>query len=228
MRRLGITNPLEAQVEMWGEQRNIIGVVKDYHYSSLKEQIQPLMLTNRQDAMWTLSVRLDGNNNAKVIDQIGTVLQSFDSDYQIASTYLADELKRDYAQEHALRRIFYLGTTLGLLIALIGLLAYAAVVATRRTKEIGVRKVNGASNGSVVYLLSVNHLKYILTAFIITCPIAYYSMNKWLVNFAYKTDLSWWIFALAGVLTVSVSLLTISWQSWRTANQNPVKALRYE
>ena len=228
VRKLGITNPLEAQVEMWGEQRHIIGVVKDYHYSSLKEQIQPLMLTNWQDAMWTLSVRLDGNNNKQVVDQIGSVLQAFDSDYQVVSTYLTARLKRDYAQEHALRRIFYLGTTLGLLIALIGLLAYAAVVAARRTKEIGVRKVNGASNASIVCLLSSNYLKYIVIAFGIACPVAYYSMHKWLSNFAYKTDLSWWIFALAGLLTVTVSLLTISWQSWRTANQNPVKALRYE
>ena len=228
IRTLGITDPIGAKVGFGEQTKTIIGVVKDYHYSSLKERIQPLMLTNWQNTMWTFSFKLDGINNNQTIEQIASVLKRFDKDYQVRWHYFEDELKYQYAEEHALRRIFYLGTSLGLIIALIGLFAYATVLSSRRTKEIGIRKVNGASMFSIVYMLSKSFLSHILIAFTLACPIAWYAMDKWLCDFAYKISLSWWIFALAGVLAIVISLLTISWQSWKTASKNPVEALRYE
>ena len=98
----------------------------------------------------------------------------------------------------------------------------------KRTKEIGVRKVNGAKISEILNLLNYEFIKWVAIAFVVATPIACYAMNKWLENFAYKTTLSWWIFALAGVLALGIALLTVSWQSWRAATRNPVEALRYE
>ncbi len=97
-----------------------------------------------------------------------------------------------------------------------------------RTKEIGIRKVNGARVSEILAMLNKDFVKWVVIAFIIATPVAYYAMHKWLENFAYKTTLSWWIFALAGLLALGIALLTVSWQSWRAATRNPVEALRYE
>jgi putative ABC transport system permease protein len=97
-----------------------------------------------------------------------------------------------------------------------------------RTKEIGLRKVNGATISEVMVLLNKNFIYWVAIAFVIACPIAFYAMNKWLQNFAYKTELSWWIFVASGIIALVIASLTVSWQSWRAATRNPVEALRYE
>ena len=104
----------------------------------------------------------------------------------------------------------------------------ALFISQQRTKEIGIRKINGATVSEILGLLNKNFVKWVAIAFVIATPIAYSAMNKWLENFAYKTSLSWWIFALAGLLALGIALLTVSWQSWRAATRNPVEALRYE
>jgi putative ABC transport system permease protein len=101
-------------------------------------------------------------------------------------------------------------------------------ISISRTKEIGIRKVNGAKISEVLILLNKDFIKWVAIAFVIACPIAYYAMSKWLESFAYKTELSWWIFALSGILTLVIAIVTVSWQSWRAATRNPVEALRYE
>ena len=98
----------------------------------------------------------------------------------------------------------------------------------QRTKEIGIRKVNGAKVTEILAMLNTDFVKWVAIAFIIACPIAWYAMHQWLQNFAYKTELSWWVFALAGIVAVAVALITVSWQSWRAATRNPVESLRYE
>ena len=132
-------------------------------------------------------------------------------------------LKED--QNHAMIGLFSL---LSIVIALLGLFGLSTFAIQRCTKEIGLRKVNGARSLQVVAMLNKDFVTYVAIAFVIACPIAYYAMNKWLENFAYKTELNWWIFALAGLLALGIALLTVSWQSWRAATRNPVEALRYE
>ncbi len=142
--------------------------------------------------------------------------------------FFDEDFGRLYAADVQTRKIVSIFSVLAILIACLGLLALAAFVAEQRTKEIGVRKVNGARVGQILYSLNRNFMKGVVIAFVISCPIAYYTMNKWLENFAYKTNLSWWIFALAGLLALGVALLTVSWKGWRAATRNPVEALRYE
>ena len=114
------------------------------------------------------------------------------------------------------------------MISTIGLFSIALYEAQKRTKEIGIRKVNGAKISEILVILNRDFLRWVFMAFVVATPIAWVAMNKWLESFAYKTDLSWWIFALAGLLAIAIALITVSWQSWKAATRNPVEALRYE
>jgi putative ABC transport system permease protein len=133
-----------------------------------------------------------------------------------------------YRNEERLSKIIGAFCLIAVMLSCLGLLAYVALSVSQRTKEIGIRKVNGARISEVMSLLNKDFVKWVAIAFVIAVPIAYYAMNKWLENFAYKTELSWWIFALAGLLALGIALLTVSFQSWRAATRNPVEALRYE
>jgi len=117
---------------------------------------------------------------------------------------------------------------MAIFISMMGLFAIALYTSRQRAKEIGVRKVNGAKISEILTMLNKDFLRWVVVAFMIATPIAYYVMNKWLENFAYKTDLSWWIFALSGFIALAIAMLTVSWQSWKAATRNPVEALRYE
>ena len=117
---------------------------------------------------------------------------------------------------------------IAILISCFGLLGTVLNTTTERTKEIGIRKVNGAQVIEIMAMINKDFIKWVSIAFVIACPIAWYTMHKWLQGFAYKTELSWWVFAAAGIAAVAVALFTVSWQSWRAATRNPVEALRYE
>ncbi|HEY4787153.1 MAG TPA: FtsX-like permease family protein, partial [Bacteroidales bacterium] len=117
---------------------------------------------------------------------------------------------------------------IALVITCLGLMGQIFQTCTTKIKEIGIRKINGAKISEVMIMLNKDFIKWIAIAFLIACPVAWYAMHKWLQNFAYKTELSWWVFVLAGAVAVAVALLTISWQSWRAATRNPIESLRYE
>ena len=133
-----------------------------------------------------------------------------------------------YKSEENLQKIFTGFSVIAIIIACLGLFGLALNSTQQRSKEIGIRKINGAKISEVLMMLNKDFVKWVVIAFVIATPVAYYAMNKWLENFAYKTNLSWWIFALAGLLALGIALLTVSWQSWRAATRNPVEALRYE
>ena len=135
---------------------------------------------------------------------------------------------KNYESEQELAQVISIFSFFAIFLSGIGLFGMASFLSENRTKEIGIRKVNGAKVSEVLAMLNKDFVKWVAIAFVIACPIAYYAMNQWLENFAYKTTLSWWIFALAGVLALGIALLTVSWQSWRAATRNPVEALRYE
>ena len=162
------------------------------------------------------------------IQSIQKVFNKINPGEPFSYSFLSDEIKAMYQKEKQLSKIYILFTIIAYAISAIGLFAISLYDTRRRTKEIGVRKVNGAKIYEVLALLNKEFIIWVLFAYIIAAPVAYFAMNKWLENFAYKTNLSWWIFALAGLLALGIALLTVSWQSWRAATRNPVEALRYE
>ena len=209
----------------------IIGIVKDFHLSSLHQEIWPLVLFADDDMLKRVgeyfSVRISGDvqKNLKYIEQ---TWNKYADGQPLDYIFFDEDFGRLYAADVRTKKIVSVFSVLAILIACLGLLALAAFVAEQRTKEIGIRKVNGARIGQILYSLNKKFIKWVLTAFVIAAPIAYYAMNKWLEDFAYKTSLNWWVFALAGLAALLVTIITVSWQSWRAATRNPVEALRYE
>jgi putative ABC transport system permease protein len=203
-------------------------VVADFHAHSLHRFINPLMLLHVDDKDATeLVVRTDGNNK-QVVDDLNTIWKDMAPSTFLEYELLSDRIAGFYAKEEKQAKSVMFFTFMAIFLSIMGLFGYVSLVLIQRTKEIGIRKVSGARVSEVMAMLNRDFVKWVAIAFLIATPIAYYAMNKWLESFAYKTDLSWWIFALAGLLALGIALLTVSWQSWKAATRNPVEALRYE
>ena len=166
--------------------------------------------------------------NPNILTDIENVWNKFVPDYPLEFGFVSNHISKLYESEQNLAGILNIFSIIAIVIAGMGLFTLTVLSVNQRTKEIGIRKVNGAKASEILTMLNREYIKWVAIAFVIASPIAYYAMNKWLENFAYKTALSWWIFALAGVLALGIALLTVSWQSWRAATRNPVEALRYE
>ncbi len=206
---------------------NVIGIAKDFHMGSLKNEQLPVIirLTDRADY---LAIRIQPGKEHQVVELAKTEWSKLNETVPFEYFFLNKSFDAQYKTEERLSKLVSLFSFISIIIACFGLLGLVAFASLRRQKEIGVRKVNGAKISEVMVLLNRDFVKWVAIAFIIATPIAYFAMHKWLENFAYKTTLSWWIFALAGVLALGIALLTVSFQSWKAATRNPVEALRYE
>ncbi|MBW8324724.1 MAG: FtsX-like permease family protein, partial [Prolixibacteraceae bacterium] len=207
----------------------IIGVVKDFHFADLHQLIEPyaFFLNNDSDFNYIIA-HTTTSDVSEVLPFLEKVWKSVIPDEPFSYSFLDEDFESNYAADANTYRIINSFTIITILISCLGLFGLVTFSTQQRTKEIGVRKVNGAKVSEVMVLLSKDFLKWISVAFVIATPIAWYIMSRWLESFAYKTPLSWWIFALAGLLALVIALLTVSWQSWKAATQNPVEALRYE
>ena len=205
----------------------VIGVVRNFHFKSLHERIAPLMMTLGNNT-GTVLIKAKTGDVADLLKSIGDEWNVFAVDAPFAYSFLSDDFNAVYRAEQQTGRVLGLFAGLTIFIACLGLFGLATFTAQQRTKEIGVRKVLGASVGSIIALLSKDFLKLVLIAIVIASPLAWYIMNRWLQNFAYKITIDWWVFALAGLLAVGIALLTVSFQSVRAALMNPVKSLRSE
>jgi putative ABC transport system permease protein len=239
MKRLGISTPDEAVGRDFAlvspaqsipiPKGKIIGVIKDLHLSSLKKQVNPMVYFKR-DHLWLINFAVSyksGMKNQAVAD-MQTVWNDLFPAFPFHYEAIGSMYKKVYETELLQAKLLSLFAIISLFITSIGLLGISLLVMQQRIKEIGVRKVNGATIGEILKLLNKSFVRWVLIAFVIAVPVAWFGMNKWLENFAYKTTLSWWIFALAGVLALGIALLTVSFQSWKAATRNPVEALRYE
>ncbi|MBD2702318.1 ABC transporter permease [Spirosoma sp. BT702] len=211
----------------WGRDLEIVGVVKNYHHQSLKQAIEPIIFIPQTSVYYT-TVRLTTEQlPAKIAELEGLFNQYFPGnpfDYFFVDERYNEQYKDDQQSE----QIFTIASLLAIFIACLGLFGLATYMTEQRTKEIGVRKVLGASVASIVTLLSKDFLKPVAIAIVIASPIAWYAMDRWLQDFAYKIDISWWVVGLAGLLAVGIALATVSFQSIRAALMNPVKSLRSE
>ncbi|MCT4591016.1 MAG: ABC transporter permease [Carboxylicivirga sp.] len=224
-----IQAPLGVELPIRGGYK-IVGVVKDFHYEHLSIPIEPLVIRNDKDASICL-LDLKTENHGEMyrsLSIIKEIVTELSPSFPVEVLFFDKAIERVYESETFFRRTFTIFSVITIIISCLGILALSLATCQQRTKEIGIRKVNGAKVSEILAMLNKDFIKWVAIAFVIACPIAWYAMDKWLENFAYKTNLSWWIFALAGMVALGIALLTVSWQSWRAARQNPVEALRYE
>jgi putative ABC transport system permease protein len=228
-RQLGFASAGQAvgQRLNWGQAFEIVGVIADYHHQGLQQAIQPVVFLPRRSVS-DLTVQLTTN---QVQDKIAKLEQLYKAAYpgNPFEFFFADEnYNRQYRNEQQYGRVFTVGSALAIFIACLGLFGLATFTTEQRTKEIGVRKVLGASVVSIITLLSKDFLKLVFVAIVVASPLAYYGMHRWLQDFAYKVDIAWWVFALAGLFAVGIAVLTVTLQSAKAALVNPVKSLRSE
>jgi putative ABC transport system permease protein len=225
----GLKDPIGHFVN-WNDHRlEIIAVVADFNTSSLKNKIAPCLIQQVPNQAYTqLMVKIDESRKAAAVQTIQRVFKSQVPFYPCNYTFLSDEISRQYGEEKRWKDIISFAAILSMLISCLGLFGLAALNIASRTREIGIRKVLGAHERSIVQLVSKDFLLLVLTGVVIAIPIAWYFTHHWLQDFAYRAPLSAWIFLLAGALAVAVSLLTISFQAIRAALANPVKSLRTE
>jgi putative ABC transport system permease protein len=208
---------------------DIIGVVNDFQYSSLHKSIGPVcIMFSSKSRPTSMTIRFENNGVGQGMQFINEEWQKILPGYPVKYQFYDEWFDSMYRSEEYFARNIGLFAILAVVISCIGILGLAIFTSERRTKEIGIRKINGAGIGEVLILLNKDLIGLVIIAYLIAVPFSWYSMHKWLQSFAYRTDLSWWIFALAGLLALAIALLTVSLQSWRTATRNPVEALRYE
>ena len=217
-------NPIGAQVN---DNQYVVGVVSDFNYQSMREKIEPAAL-QFHNAGLQLVVKLQGAGLPGFLDQMRSIWQTFAPADPIRYSFMDDYQAAMLAGERLLSQAIALFTALAILIACLGLFGLTTFTIQRRTKEIGIRKVMGASTAGLVGLLSKDFLRLVLWAFVIAAPIAFFATSRWLEGFAYRIEFGWLVFLVAGVLAVGTAFLTLSYQAIRAARANPVVALRYE
>ncbi len=231
VKALGWSDPVgrEIGVDYFNKRGRVIGVVKDFNYNSLHEKIGPaVMQVMPADFFTKIAVRVRGENLNRTLAFLKEKWQTLAPNLPFEYYFVDQDMESLYRDDQRLARIFSYFTALALIVACLGLFGLVSLGVAQRTKEIGVRKVLGATVTDVVALLSKDFVKLVLIANLIAWPAAYFAMNKWLQNFAYRIDIGWWVFALAGGLALFIALLTVSTQAIKAALANPVEALRYE
>jgi len=231
-KKIGWDSPEDAignQINYSGDIQRIIGVTKDFNYESLHVPLAPVIMMYRPDDFSSISIRIAPFERAQTLAFIENIWQQYNAQDNLFSyEFLDDRFNRLYTAEENIGQLLNYFMIIALLIAILGLIGLSMFIIQRRVKEIGVRKVNGAKIVEVMTLLNKDFVRWVTIAFVIAIPVAWYAMHRWLEGFAYKTTLSWWVFALAGLLALGIAILTVSWISWRAATRNPVEALRYE
>ena len=230
IREYNLINPIGSKFSMGKRDFEIIGAVKDFHFKPVSQPIVPLAIRNESYASYCLANLKTVNFKSlySVIQDIKSTASELSPSFPVEVNFFDQAVENMYQSELQFRRTFSLFAGCAIIICCLGILAMSLFASQRRIKEIGIRKVNGAKISEILAMLNKDFVKWVAIAFIIAVPIAWYAMKKWLQTFAYKTELSWWIFGLAGILALVIALLTVSWQSWRAATRNPVEALRYE
>lgn len=231
---LAIPEPATGKQILWGSDGDtmyyltIIGVAKDFHFTSLRNQIKPFAFVNIPGRVANFTIKLSTNDIQNSISQLQTLWKKFSAERPFEYTFLDETYSKLYQSESRFQKVFISLVILGIIIACLGLLGLTTFAAQQRVKEIGIRKVLGASVASIVSLLSEDFLKLVAIALILAVPIAAYFMNSWLQEFAYRIHIQWWVFGVAAVIAMLVALITISFQAVKVAVGNPVESLRME
>ncbi|MDQ2752362.1 MAG: FtsX-like permease family protein, partial [Bacteroidota bacterium] len=223
-----LKNPIGKRIRLWGTTGMITGIVKDFNFESVRNKIKPAIFYNHQKTFGQIYVRTTGKDLPNVIAAAKEEWKKYNADFSFNYNFLDDKFKSLYENEQRTGLLFNIFAGIAIFISCLGLFGLAAYTAQVRMKEIGVRKVLGASVPGIVQLLAKDFVKLVVIAIAIATPVAWYIMNAWLQDFAYKTNLSWSVFVIAGVVSILIALITISFQAIKAAIANPVKSLRTE
>ena len=231
VKNLGIEgNPIGQSVQCnWPKStRKIVGVIDDIHFESLYNKIKPTVFLIHYPVVYHLIVKVIPSDEIGSMNAITDICQSFYPDEVIEFIFLDSILEFRYKKDITTFQLMGFFAALAIFLACMGLLGISTFIISSKTKEIGIRKVNGAKVWEIIQLLNVGFIKWIAIAFVIATPLAYYAMSRWLESFAYRTELSWWIFAISGLATVLIVISTVSWVTYKAARRNPVESLMYE
>ena len=228
VRQMELENPVGEQIEFLEQKGTVIGIIKDYHFRSLHSKIAPLLLTLSEKGQDYMSIKVVPGNLRSTLDEIESVWSQFERDYPFKYTFINEEFDRIYRTEIRFRDIFGYFAGLAIVISCLGLFGLASFMAEKRTKEIGVRKVLGASVSGIAILLAKEFTKWVIVANAVAWPLAYWTMKEWLTGFAYRAEMGLGIFLISGGLALVLAWITVGYKSVRAALTNPVDCLRYE
>jgi len=231
---LGWENPLGKNIFIPGDETTadypleIVGVVDDFNYASLHEEVKPLIIMNDSERVRYLSLKINPKNHQQVLELITAKWEEHYPDYPFE--YFMQKAKYDnmYVSDVNMGRLFIYFTILAIFIAALGLFGLSSFTAEQRTKEIGIRKVLGSSVSQILILISKEFSKLVIITIIVAIPVSWFGMDKWLQNFAFQTNISWWIFIVSGIVAILITYLTIIFQALKASRTNPVEALKYE
>ena len=227
--KIGYKDPVGKQITMWKKKGPILGILKDFHFNSLHDPINPLILVLREKRTDNnILVRTEAGRTKQVLALIGTICKKINPQFPFTYQFSDEQYAKLYKSELMVNQLCNCFAFLAIFISCLGLLGLAIFTSEQRIKEIGIRKVLGASVGSLFALLSKDFLLLVSIAFVIAVPLAWLVAGNWLKNFAYRVNISWWVFAVAGIMALMIALLTVSFQSIKAALANPVKSLRTE
>jgi len=234
VKALNLTDPIgkkivvQNNVDAPNNELEVIGVIEDMQYFTLREASKPVMYFIKDWGKYEIAMKLVSGDNSATLKRIEAIWKEVAPQWPFSYQFLDERINHNYKSEINTAKIITGLSGISIFLSILGMLGMILFTIQQRTKEIGIRKVNGAQISEIMIMLNKEFLKWVAIAFVIATPIAWFAMHKWLENFAFKTELNWWIFALAGMLALGISLLTVSWQSWKAATRNPVEALRYE
>jgi len=231
-KKIGYKDPVGKQLTMWGDTGKIIGLMADFHHNSLRVPIEPLILRLPKKAWGNLFgnavVRTEKGKTKEAIASMEKLFHKFNPGYPFQYFFTDEEIAKNYKAEQTTSKLSRYFAFLAIFISCLGLFGLVAFTAEQKTKEIGIRKVLGASVGGIVQMLSKDFLILVLIAALIAFPLAWWLLSKWLQSYYYRIDIGWWVFVVAGVMAMLIALLTISFQAIKAALANPVKSLRTE
>jgi ABC-type lipoprotein release transport system permease subunit len=225
---MGLTDPVGEKFGLWGREYNIIGVVRDFHFQSLHNDVKPLFFRITPEDFDKVLVKLEAGKERETIARLQQFYKEFNAGYALDYKFLDQDYDALYQSEQRVATLSKYFAGLAILISCLGLFGLASFTAQRRLKEIGIRKVLGSSDVGIVYLLSSDFNKIVLTATCIALPVSYFGANVYLDNFAFKIELQWWYFAGAGLTALVIAWLTVGLQAWKAARVNPVSCLKDE
>lgn len=233
---LGIESPEKAigkkfQLDFMGEmfpEGEIIGVVDDFHYTNMYVKEKPLVMVARKMFCHCFLFRINPNEKSKAVSVLKSEWEQINPNVPFKYEFVTDSYQKVYQKEYNLMRVLLIFAFISILLSAIGLYTMVSFTLKLMVKEIGVRRVNGAKVNEIVQMLNKDYMKWVLYAFILAFPVSYFSVSNWLESFAYKTAISWWVFALSGIIVLVIAMLTVSFLTFKSARKNPVESLRYE